>query len=245
MLAWILAFGAIGSVGAVAGSALLLVIPDGVRVRLVPGLVSYAAGTLLGTAFLVLMPAGLARAPALPFLATVLGGMVLSFALEKLVLSRHCHEEGCAVHGAAAPSILVGDAVHNFADGVVIAAAFLTSFPLGVVTTLAVVAHEEPQEVGDFAILLDSGYGPAKAMLLNGLSATATLPGAVVAWLWFGTVQGALPYMLALSAASFIYIAAADLIPGLHRQTTASGSRRQFALMVTGVATIAAFHVPG
>jgi zinc and cadmium transporter len=145
---------------------------------------------------------------------------VLFFVLEKLVLWRHCHDSGCEVHGRAAPLILIGDAFHNFVDGMVIAAAFLTSIPLGVAAALAVIAHEVPQEVGDFAILLDSGYGRMKALILNGLSSATTLPGAVLAYFWLGEMHAAVPYILALSAASFIYIAAADLIPGLHRQVS-------------------------
>jgi zinc and cadmium transporter len=242
MLFWIVGFSLLGSVGAVAGAALLLFFPEGIRRSLVPGLVSYATGTLLGAAFLGMIPAGLKQAPAFPVMATVLVGMVLFFVLEKLVLWRHCHESECEVHGRAGPLILIGDAFHNFVDGVVIAAAFLTSIPLGVAASLAVIAHEIPQEVGDFAILLDSGYGRAKALILNALSSTATLPGAVVAYFWLAETREAVPYILALSAASFIYIAAADLIPGLHRQVSAAASLLQFALLLAGIGTIAFFR---
>ena len=245
MLAWIVAFSLLGSIGAVGVSALLLLFPAGTRKVLVPCLVSYATGTLLAAAFLGMIPAGLAKAPAIAITGTVLAGMVLFFVLEKLVLWRHCHEEGCEVHGRAAPLILVGDAFHNFVDGVVIAAAFLTSVPLGITTSLAVIAHEIPQEVGDFAILLDSGYGRAKALILNGLSSAATIPGALAAYLWLGETGEAVPFILALSAASFIYIAAADLIPGLHRQVTPAASLRQLALLLAGGATIAALRFGG
>jgi zinc and cadmium transporter len=215
------------------------------RRSLVPGLVSYATGTLLGAAFLGMIPAGLKQAPASPLMATVLAGMVLFFVLEKLVLWRHCHDSNCEMHGRAGPLILIGDAFHNFVDGVVIAAAFLTSIPLGIAASLAVIAHEVPQEVGDFAILLDSGYGRTRALVLNSLSAAATLPGAVAAFLWLGETRVAVPYILALSAASFIYIAAADLIPGLHRQVTAAASLRQLVLLLAGIGTIALFHFGG
>jgi zinc and cadmium transporter len=175
----------------------------------------------------------------------VLAGMVLFFVLEKLVLWRHCHDDECEVHGRAGPLILIGDGVHNFVDGVVIAAAFLASIQLGIVASLAVIAHEVPQEVGDFAILLDSGYARAKALALNTLSAATTLPGAVLAYFWLGETHVAVPYILAISAASFIYIAAADLIPGLHRQVTAAASLRQLALLLAGIGTIAIFHHGG
>lgn len=245
MLLWIIGFSLLGSVGAVAGAALMLLFPDGIRRTLVPCLVSYATGTLLGAAFLGMIPAGLEQAPAAPVMAMVLAGMVLFFVLEKWVLWRHCHDSECEVHGRAAPLILIGDAFHNFVDGAVIAAAFLTSIPLGIAASLAVIAHEVPQEVGDFAILLDSGYGRMKALLLNGLSSIATLPGAVTAYFWLGETREAVPYILALSAASFIYIATADLIPGLHRQASAAASVRQFVLLLAGIGTIAFFRFEG
>ena len=234
-----------GSLGAVAGAALFLLFPEGIRKFLIPCLVSYATGTLLGAAFLGMIPASLKLAPAFAVTSAVLAGMVLFFVLEKLVLWRHCHDSECEVHGGAGPLILIGDAFHNFVDGVVIAAAFLTSIPLGIGASLAVIAHEIPQEVGDFAILLDNGYGRTKALVLNSLSAAATLPGAVVAYFWLGETRGAVPYILAISAASFIYIAAADLIPGLHRQVTAAASLGQFVLLLAGIGTIAIFHHGG
>jgi zinc and cadmium transporter len=207
--------------------------------------ISYATGTLLGAAFLGMIPASLKLAPAFAVTSTVLVGIVLFFVLEKLVLWRHCHDSTCEVHGRAAPLILIGDAFHNFVDGLVIAAAFLTSIPLGVAASLAVIAHEIPQEVGDFAILLDNGYRRTKAIVLNGLSAATTLPGAVVAYFWLAEMRSAVPYILAISAASFIYIAVADLIPGLHRQVTAAASLRQLVLLLAGIGTIAIFHHGG
>jgi zinc and cadmium transporter len=232
----------LGSVGAVAGAALFLFFPDNIRRILVPYLISYATGTLLGAAFLGMIPAGLRQAPAQAVMATVLAGIVLFFMLEKFVLWRHCHENECEVHSRAGALILIGDAFHNFVDGVVIAAAFLTSIPLGIAASLAVIAHEVPQEVGDFAILLDSGYGRARALVLNGISSATTLPGAVAAYFWLGETHAAVPYILAMSAASFIYIAAADLIPGLHKQVTAAASLRQLVLLLAGIGTIALFH---
>jgi len=243
MLPWIVLFSVLGSIGVVAGSALLLFFPESIRKGLIPSLVSYAAGTLLGAAFLGMIPAGLKQVPAVPVMGTVLAGIVLFFVLEKLVLWRHCHDSDRELHGRAGPLILIGDAFHNFVDGVVIAAAFLTSIPLGITASLAVIAHEIPQEVGDFAILLDSGYGRTKALLLNGLSAAATLPGAVIAYFWIGGAREIVPYLLALSAASFIYIATADLIPSLHRQATILAPLRQLLLLLAGIGTIALFHL--
>ncbi|MCB1950033.1 ZIP family metal transporter [Nitrosomonas sp.] len=245
MLLWIIGFSILGSIGAVAGASLLLLLPEKVRKNLVPSLISYATGTLLGAAFLGMIPAGLAKAPAIAIMTAVLGGIVIFFALEKFLLWRHCHDTHCEVHGNAAPLILVGDALHNFVDGVVIAAAFLTSIPLGIVTAFAVIAHEIPQEVGDFAILLENGYERKQAMILNSISAATTLPGAVIAYFWLGEMHAATPYILAISAASFIYIAIADLIPGLHRQVTLTAALRQLTLLLAGIGTIALFHTGG
>ena len=245
MLLWIIGFSILGSIGAVAGASLLLLLSEKVRKNLVPSLISYATGTLLGAAFLGMIPAGLAKAPAIAIMTAVLGGIVIFFALEKFLLWRHCHDTHCEVHGNAGPLILVGDALHNFVDGVVIAAAFLTSIPLGIVTAFAVIAHEIPQEVGDFAILLENGYERKQAMILNSISAAATLPGAVIAYFWLGEMHAATPYILAISAASFIYIAIADLIPGLHRQVTLTAALRQLTLLLAGIGTIALFHTGG
>lgn len=245
MLLWIIGFSVLGSIGAVVGAGLFLFFPQGIRKILVPSLVSYAAGTLLGAAFLGMIPAGLKQATAITISSTLLAGIVLFFVLEKLVLWRHCHDSECEVHGRAGPLILIGDAFHNFVDGIVIATAFLTSVPLGIVTALAVIAHEVPQEVGDFAILLESGYGRTKAFVLNSLSSATTIPGAVLTYFWLGEMREAVPYILALSAASFIYIAAADLIPSLHREVTFGASLRQLALLLAGIGTIAIFHHGG
>lgn len=183
-------------------------------------------GTLLAAAFLGMIPASLEQIPPIVVMPSVLAGMVLFFVLEKFVVWRHCHEGACEMHGCASPLILIGDTFHNFVDGVLIAAAFLTSIPLRIAISLAVIAHEIPQEIGDFAILLANGYSRTKAFILNSLSAAATLPGAVAAYFWLNEVNQLMPFILALSAASFIYIAVADLIPGLHRQTSPAAAIR-------------------
>lgn len=238
LISWIIIFSLIGSVGAVGGAALLLAFPGAVRKTLVPCLVSYATGTLLGAAFLGMLPKALEHVPASHIMAAVLAGMVLFFLLEKLVIWRHCHKGECEVHGTAGPLILFGDAFHNFVDGVIIAAAFLISVPLGVATSLAVIAHEVPQEVGDFGILLDSGYSRLRAFVYNFLSSASTLPGAVMAYFYLRTTQAVVPYILSFSAASFIYIASADLIPSLHRKVSITDTARQVILLLAGVGTI-------
>ena len=239
IIAWIIVFSLFGSIGAIAGAGLLLVFPAMIRRKVVPYLISYASGTLLGAAFLGMIPNGLRILEARLMLMSMLGGLILFFILEKLVIWRHCHERDCEVHSQAAPLILIGDAFHNFIDGIVIAAAFVTSIPLGVTVSIAVIAHEIPQEVGDFAILLESGYSRTRALMLNSLSAATTLPGAVLAYFWLAEVRSMMPYVLAISAASFIYIALADLIPSLHRRVSFAGSIQQTALLILGIATIA------
>jgi zinc and cadmium transporter len=245
LLAWIIGFSLLGSIGATTGAAAMLLFPDAVRRRIVPCVLSYATGTLLGAAFLGMIPAALSQAGATTVSATVLAGIVSFFLLEKLVIWRHCHAEDCEVHGRAAPLILIGDAFHNAIDGVVIAAAFHTNVALGIASAVAVIGHEIPQEVGDFAILLDAGYSRRRALVLNVLSASTTLPAAVAAYFWLAEATGAVPYLLGISAASFIYIATADLIPDLHHQTAPSASLRQVALLLSGIGTIALLRLTG
>jgi zinc and cadmium transporter len=240
---WVVGFAAIGSVGAILGSVAVLAFPEQVRRTILPFLLSYATGTLLGAAFLGMIPNAVALAPASTVCAAVLGGIVLFFVLETLLLWRHSHDPDFAARGAAGPLILVGDSFHNLADGLVIASGFLVSIPLGIAVSLAVVAHEVPQEVGDFAILLDHGYRPWRAFAYNLLSATATLPGAIAGYFWLETSREALPYVLAFSAASFLYIAIADLVPRLHRGVGFGRHLCQFALLLAGIGTISLFRI--
>jgi zinc and cadmium transporter len=242
MLLWIVGFSLLGSVGAIGGAAVVLLAPEALRTRLLPCLLSYATGTLLGAAFLGMIPTALAQATPATVSGAILTGLVLFFVLEKLVVWRHCHDEACEEHGAAAPVILLGDAFHNFLDGVAIAAAFLTSVPLGIAAALAVIAHEVPQEVGDFAILLHGGYGRGRAFLYNLLSSAATLPGALLGYLYLDAARQLTPVFLAVSAASFIYVAMADLVPHLHRQVGPRSTVLQAVLLLMGIGTIAALR---
>jgi zinc and cadmium transporter len=235
----------IGGLGGLLVASGVLLVKDSTRSKLLPWLVSYAVGALLGVAMLRLLPASLddltarfGEAAHSRVFAIVLGGVLLFFVLEKLVLWRHCHTHDCEVHDGTVLPIVVGDGFHNFVDGAVIAAAVMTSVPLGVSTAIAVAAHEIPQEVGDFAILLHAGYSRGRALLLNVLSATASAGGAIVAFVAFDLVPLLRPYFLALAAASFLYVAMADLIPGLHRGRTDAGSLRQVLLIGAGVVTM-------
>lgn len=244
VLTWILGFALLGSVGAVIGAAVFLVLPKETRDRTVPFLVSYATGTLLGAALLGLIPRAIEQGGLQASLGSVLAGLIVFFSLERLMIWRHCHSGGsCEVHGAAGQLILLGDALHNFVDGIVIAAAFLSSIPLGIVTGIAVIAHEMPQEVGDFAILLDYGFSRQRAMKWNLISSGTTLPGALLGYLAFEESSKLIGPMLALSAASFLYIGLADLIPGLHRRIGSETGIAQFLLLLAGVGTIVVVHM--
>jgi zinc and cadmium transporter len=195
MLAWIILFSLLGSLGAVLGAALVLALPEKFRKFLAANLISYATGTLLGAVFLGLIPKALEKSSSPGILAWLLVGILFFFVMEKLVLWRHCHLPECDVHASAGPLLLIGDAFHNFTDGVIIAGAFLLSLPLGIATGLAIISHEIPQELGDFAILLESGYSRGRALLYNTISALATLPGALLAYYFLAHMMQAVPYI--------------------------------------------------
>ena len=230
----------LGSLGGLLTASTFLLLGDSLRVRLVPWLISYAVGTLLGAALLALLPESLGRLPPGPALTTLLAGVLTFFLLEKLVIWRHCHDsQECEVHTSSAASlVIVGDAFHTFVDGAVIAAAVLTSVPLGITTALAVATHEIPQEVGDVAILLRAGYSRARAFTLNLLSGAGGILGAVAMIAASRQVPLLTPYILAFAAGNFLYIAMADLIPDLHRGGLEGGPLRQLLLIGAGVFTI-------
>jgi zinc and cadmium transporter len=240
MFAAAVSLSVLGSVGGLLVASSVLVLGDRLRLSLVPWAISYAVGTLLGVSLLGLLPQALEVLPPARALGSLLGGVLTFFLLEKLVLWRHCHDDSdCALHTSSAASlVIVGDAFHTFVDGAVIAAAVVTSLPLGLTTALAVASHEIPQEVGDVAILLRAGYSRARALSLNLLSATGGILGALAMLGASRTVPDALPYVLAFSAGSFLYVAMADLIPDLHRGGLQGGPLRQLVMICAGVATI-------
>jgi len=238
ILAIVLGLSILGSCGGLLVASSLLLFNDDLRTRLVPWLVSYAVGALLGVALLALLPEALTLvSPALVF-GTLLAGILVFFVLEKLVLLRHCHADACLVHGATAPLVIIGDAFHNFIDGAIICVAVLTSIPLGINTAIAVAAHEIPQEVGDVAILLAAGYSRRRALILNLVSGASGVLGALMAFAAVEIVPGIRPFVLAFSAASLLYIAMSDLIPDLHRGQVDANAVRQVALIAAGIGTI-------
>lgn len=238
LLSTALGLSLLGSFGGLFVASTLLLFNESLRSKIVPWLVSYAVGALLGASLLGLIPEALAELPPDRVLGSLLAGIVVFFMLEKLVLLRHCHTDHCQVHGAAAQMVIIGDAFHNFIDGAIIAAAVLTSVPLGINTAIAIAAHEIPQEVGDFAILLHSGFSRKRAMVLNIASGAAGIAGALLGYSMVSVLPHVRPYVLAFSSASMLYIAMSDLIPDLHRGTVDRNSLRQVLLIGAGIATV-------
>lgn len=241
LLAAALGLSLLGSCGGLLVASSLLLFTHHARTRLVPWLVSFAVGALLGVALLELLPEALADLKPANVFGTLLAGILTFFVLEKLVLLRHCHTDECHVHSSTAPLVIIGDAFHNFMDGAIICAAVLTSMPLGVNTAIAVAAHEIPQEVGDVAILLAAGYSRTGALMLNVVSGASGLLGALVAYGAVEIIPGVRPYVLAFSSASLLYIAMSDLIPDLHRGQVDSNALRQVFLIAAGIGTIVVF----
>ncbi len=257
-LTWILAATIAGGIASVFGAWLVASRANASQVSI---LISYAVGALLGAVFIELLPHAFNTSDNLQTTAaTILGGLLLFFILEKLVLWRHCHIEECEAHdpheghahaapvaaelahhhdhGRSGMMILIGDTFHNFVDGVLIAAAFMADTQLGIVTALAIIAHEVPQEVGDFLILLHSGYTQKYAFALNLLSSAAMVVGGLLAYFALQTMQQWVNTLIALAAASMLYVAVADLIPGLHRRPEIRATIQQVLLISLGIATI-------
>jgi zinc and cadmium transporter len=245
VLTWIVVATLLGGILSVIGAAAFAL---RARPAQVPMLISYAIGTLLGAAFLEILPHALELSPGPERVTgTVLVGILLFFLLEKLMLWRHSHVEeshayeplhAAGDHRRVAMMVIVGDTFHNCVDGVIIAGAFLVSVDLGIVTALAIIAHEVPQEVGDFLVLLHSGYSKRQAFAYNVLAGMAMLLGGVLAYYALQTMHEWIPLLLAIAAASMIYVAVADLIPGLHGKRDLATTLQQSALIVAGVATV-------
>jgi len=240
--------------GTLAGGVLSVMIAAALTVqvlsRLVKQLVSLSAGVLLGTALLQVLPEAFESAarPQALFLA-LLVGLLFFFLLEKAELYRHGHHhegDGHAHHhhydeeqaGRGGWAVLVGDSIHNFCDGVIIAAAFLADTRLGVMTSLAIVAHEIPQEVGDYIVLLNAGFSRARALMYNALSGLASVLGGVLGFVVVGPWREWFPYLLVVAASSFVYIAVADLLPQLQRRLTWRDTVAQLAWLAAGLLSV-------
>lgn len=254
-LAWIVVATLVSGVLSVLAAGIFLAVPPRAREGALPHLVSFATGALLGAALLALIPhavlgAGSERVHEVGI--ALIAGIALFFVLEKFLLWRHCHDDHCDEHTvadddahaharrkASGSLVLIGDALHNVLDGVLVAAAFLTDVHLGIVTAVAIMAHEIPQEVGNFAVLLHSGMARSRALMLNLLTSLTAVIGGVVGYFALGTALAILPFALAVAAASLLYVAVADLIPGLHRRVDPRSSITQVLLIACGIAIIA------
>ena len=208
---------------------------------LVPILIAYAIGILLAASLLGLIPEAIEAIGGeahliMPF---ILGGILFFFFMEKIVIWRNCRDNSCEVHShASGPIILVGDSLHNLTDGLVIAAAFLTNFSLGIAAGVTILIHELAHETGDFGILLHTGYTKKKAFTYNIVSSSTTIPAAIIGYYMLGSILFVIPFLLAIAAASFIYIALTDLTPELHKHTSLKYTFRQLILILAGVLTM-------
>ena len=249
---WIIAASLLGGSLSVAFAAMLTL---NTRASWVQMLISYAIGALLGAAFLNALPEALELSKNPDGIsAIVLSGILFFFILEKLVIWRHCHFDECEAHepannisisatndhdsGRSGMMVMLGDTFHNFVDGILIAAAFMVDVQLGIVTSIAIIAHEIPQEAGNFLILLNSGYSRQRALLLNLLSSIATLIGGVMAYFMLQDMNHLMPSLLGLAAACMIYVAMSDLIPGLHKRPEIGSTIQQVVLIILGIASI-------
>lgn len=256
-LTWIITASLLGGILSLLCAAILAL---NARVSWLSMLVSYAIGALLGAAFLNTLPEALELSDdPKQITLIVLLGILVFFILEKLVLWRHCHLEDCEAHdlsnapvaavssaaghhdhdhGRSGMMVIVGDTFHNFVDGILIAAAFMVDVQLGIVTSIAIIAHEIPQEAGDFIILLNSGYTRRMAFLMNLLSSFATLVGGVLAYFMLHNMNFLVQPLLAIASASMIYVAMSDLIPGLHKRPEIHATIQQVTLILLGIASI-------
>jgi zinc and cadmium transporter len=256
-------------IGGIISVTLAATIAWRIQPKLIPLFVSYAVGAMLGVVFLDLLPHIFESTTQYHTVAGwILGGILGFFALEKMVLWRHSHDHGAefaalanepiGAHSHHAPHashadeagskssawmVIIGDCFHNFTDGLAIAAAFVADVRLGIVTAIAIIAHELPQELGDFLVLMHSGFTKRQALFWNMVSSLATLLGGVLAYFLLQAMQSYSYIFLCLAAASMIYVAIADLIPGLHRRTSLNDSLAQFALIGLGVGSIMLVHV--
>jgi zinc and cadmium transporter len=237
-----------------AGGVLSVVIAASLTVRVLSSvvrhLVSLSAGVLLGTALLNVLPEAFeSKASPQSLFATLLAGLMFFFLLEKAELYRHQHHHEADEHhhhhgfdaqqaGRGGWAVLLGDSIHNFCDGIIIAAAFLTDVRLGVVTALAIIAHEIPQEVGDYIVLLNAGLSRAKALLYNAVSGLAAVVGGVVGYFVVGPWEALFPYLLVVASSSFIYVAVADLIPQLQHRLSLKDTAAQLAWLAGGLALV-------
>jgi zinc and cadmium transporter len=231
-LVWIIAGTFLVSLIAFIGIAVVL-LKERLLEKILLVLVALSAGAMMGGAFLHLIPEAIEFANPNMFIF-ILTGFVLFFLVEKIFQWRHCHAAKCTVHSFAYMN-LFGDAIHNFIDGLIIAASFVADINLGIVTTLAVVLHEVPQELGDFGVLVYGGFGKAKALFMNFMCALAAVLGSVIGYYLSGYTGLSITFLLPFAAGGFIYISASDLIPELKKEVDMKKSLLGFGVFILGI----------
>ena len=236
MLIYIIIFTIIGSILSLVGGVLIL-FRKKLSDTFILDLTSFAAGVLLATAFIDLFPEALEESNNIAkIFSYALSGMVVFFILERFLFWFHHHHETAKEISPSVILITIGDSIHNFIDGVAIASSFLISFPLGVTTSIAVAAHEIPQEIADFSVLLSQKVSKTKTLAFNGLSAITSLGGAILTYYISAQIRSYLPYIIAFTAGMFIYIASSDLIPELHKSSIKkSNAWHQSAMLLFGI----------
>jgi len=202
--------------------------------KLLISLVALSAGALLSGAFFHLIPESLEHLTPMAVFTGVLIGFIIFFLMEKFLYWHHCHEGKCDIHPVSY-LILFGDGIHNFIDGIIIAISFIVSIPFGIVTTLMIIAHEVPQELGDFGVLVHGGFSKAKALICNLISQLACVLGGLVGYFLSSSIEGIIPFILPFAAGGFIYISASDLVPELHKQSDIKKSLSSFAFFILGI----------
>jgi len=242
VLLWVITFSTLASVGAIIAASATLKFSEAKRTKFIPLLVAYATGALLTSATVGLIPEALENSAVTetePLFLTFLFAIIGFFLLEKVIIWHHCHEEACEEKKMMGSLILAGDTVHNIVDGVLIAASFLVSVEIGIAASLSALIHEIAQEIGDFAILLNSGYSRKRAFATNMLSSLSTIAAAVITYFALETMENIVPFIIMISAASFIYIALADLSPELHKhKRDAKLVLRQLVFIAIGMVTV-------
>jgi len=241
-MVWLYAIGSVVLVSVISFvGALTLVIGERKLHKAIRFMISFAAGALFADAFLHLLPEAVEELGfSIEVSLAIILGIAIMFIVEKFIHWHHCHDEheDEQPHAFAITS-LVGDAVHNFIDGLVIGSSYLAGIPVGIATTAAIIFHEIPQEISDFSVLIHGGFKPTKALLLNFITALTSVAGALVALALGERIMQTVPYLVAFTAGTFVYIAGADFIPELHKETRVSRSILQLVLFATGVGVMA------
>lgn len=231
----------VGGVVSVLLAGTVLAVRPALLERALPRLISFSTGTLLGAALLGMIPHAVKDLPVATVAPVILAGLISFFVLEKLLVWRHCHKHDCDVHASSGPLLLIGDAFHNFVDGVVIAGAFINSTQLGLAVALSTIAHEVPQEVGEFMVYLRGGYTRRRALFLNVLTGLTSVVGAVLGYFFLSQMHGVDPYLLAFAAAGFLYVALADLVPSQRGRMSLKLTILDLLLVASGIGVIALF----